>query len=316
MWRRSCLQVTIVVVREGQMDKRSSVIEGFRYRGRVTKLRLPLVWLRNLRAHDNDVFIASYPRAGNTWARFLLSQILTQSDAGFATAEFAIPYLTLRKRIPSVLPGGGRMLKTHEPYSRAYKRAIYFVRDPRDMVVSNYDFERGSLYFDDKNLDEFVTLFVKGKINAFGSWRSHVTGWLNSPPATCGNLLVVKYEDMRTNTELELTRMVKFLGLPVTPETIRKAIADNSLERMRKKEDMYFGRNPGDHTYHAGRRAHVGSVGGWQLRLTAAQIEHIEGHAAELMERLGYSERRQSNAIEPERPVVMNDRLLDPEGVA
>ena len=37
-----------------------------------------------------------------------------------------------------VLPNGGRLIKTHEQYRSQYKRAIYLMRDLRDVMLSNW----------------------------------------------------------------------------------------------------------------------------------------------------------------------------------
>ena len=38
------------------------------------------------------------------------------------------------------LPGGGRLIKTHEPYNHRYSRSIHLVRDPRDVAISYWSF--------------------------------------------------------------------------------------------------------------------------------------------------------------------------------
>ena len=278
------------------MVKGRDIIEAIRYRGRATKLRVPLVWLRHqLAVRQNDSFLASYPRCGNTWARFLLCEILTNREAGFESVASIIPTLRLRShgRIPALLPNGGRLLRTHERYHREYEKAVYFVRDPRDVVISNYEFERGNNRFVPESFDDFVAAFVRGKVNSFGNWSQHVRGWLNSPLAQSDDFLLIKYEEMRSNTERVLGNIVKFLGVAVDPETIRKAVANNDLQHMRLKEDRYH-RRPLDA---AGRQVRVGSVGGWRQRLSAAHVDLIEYHAGDLLERLGYPRQHELGTV-------------------
>ena len=71
----------------------------------------------------------------------------------------------------------------------------------------------------------------------FGSWQSHVDSWVNSPLAKNGNLLVVRYEDLRKDTETGLLEMLEFLGIPGDREVVRRAVENNSLRAMREKED-------------------------------------------------------------------------------
>jgi hypothetical protein len=261
-----------------------------RLRARTTRLRLPLIWARHTVLKSNDAFVASYPRSGNTWARFLLCEILTGSNAEFEKVKFSLPPLRLRSRAPSVLSDGGRLFRTHEQYHFVYKKAIYFVRDPRDVAVSNYEFERLNEHLRGKSLDDFMHMYVRGKVNSFGSWHDHVGSWLDSGLAESDNFLLVRYEDMRSNTERELTRMVEFLGFTVDPEKVRMVVENNSLERMRQKEDRYQGRPAEDRLIsEAGRQVRTGSVGGWRNRLTQQQAALIEHHSEGLMTRLGYT---------------------------
>ncbi|MFZ0817542.1 MAG: sulfotransferase domain-containing protein [Candidatus Sulfotelmatobacter sp.] len=261
-----------------------------RLRARTTHLRLPLVWARHTVLKSNDAFVASYPRSGNTWARFLLCEVLTGNNAEFDKVAFSLPPLRLRSRAPSVLSDGGRLFRTHEQYHFVYKKAIYFVRDPRDVAVSNYEFERVNDHLRGKNLDEFMHMYVRGKVNSFGSWQGHVRSWLDSALAATDNFLLVRYEDMRRDTERELARMLEFLGFSVAPEKIRMVVENNSLQHMRQKEDRYQGRPPEDRLVsEAGRQVRTGSVGGWRDRLTPAQASLIEHASQELMARLGYA---------------------------
>src|SRR5437879_11772911 len=47
---------------------------------------------RALTVFPDDIFIVSYPRSGNTWARFLIGNLVYQDDAiTFANVESRIP---------------------------------------------------------------------------------------------------------------------------------------------------------------------------------------------------------------------------------
>ena len=289
-------------------------VEGIRYRGRTTKLRAPLVWARHWKINRNDAFVASYPRSGNTWSRFLLCEALTETEADFRSVPFTIPAIRLHSlygAIPAVLPNRGRLLRTHELYSRAYRKAVYFVRDPRDVVISNYEFERGFPHFRAKTFDDFLHLFDRGKINSFGSWRAHVRSWLDSPLAQTDDFLLIRYEDMRRDTEGLLAKIIEFLAVPVNPERVRIAVENNDLQRMRQKEDRSRGWSADcGAAMEAGRQVRVGSVGGWQDRLSPAQVDLIEHHAGDLMMRLGYPLHKETKIAICESTDVVSSELL------
>jgi hypothetical protein len=262
------------------------IAKDLQYRLRSTTLRAPLVWFRHRGLTVQDVFLASYPRSGNTWMRFLLCEVLT-GDADFKNVGFLIPNVRRHAKGAPLL-SGGRLIKTHERYRREYKKAIYFIRDPRDVAVSYYEFDNPT----NKSLDDFVNLFVHGRSNSFGSWQRHVQGWLDSPLADSGDLLIIKYEDMRLNIEDTVGKALEFLGVSTKPGIIRQAIANNSLQRLRAKEQHALAAGvslAGQPIRGGGRYIRNGSTGEWRERLTERQARLIEDHAGELLARLGYS---------------------------
>lgn len=275
-------------------------IKEIRFRLRSTSLRAPLIWWRHRGLNASDVFLASYPRSGNTWMRFLLSEVLTGA-AEFQNVGFLIPNVR-RHRKAAALLGSGHLIKTHEKYRREYKKAIYLVRDPRDVAVSYYYFDNPS----NKSLDDFVRLFVRGRCNSFGTWQKHVQSWLDSPLAGRGNLLVIKYEDMQSSLENAMERTLQFLGVSPKPGIIRQAIANNSVQRLRAKETQALAAGvtlagqpigvDGD----GGPYIRKGRTGEWREKLTPQQAKLIEDHAGELLASLGYSVGQSpSNKLEP-----------------
>jgi hypothetical protein len=247
-----------------------------------TSLRIPHIWLRHRGITPADVFHASYPRSGTTWSRFTLFEILTGRESGFNAVNAGISGVGRHKHSPRVLPQDGRLIATHEQYRSDYKRAIYIVRDARDVVLSEFAYTT-ALEFFQGDLNEFLHTFLCGKINAFGPWQRHVASWLDSPIASTGNLLIVHYEDLRKNPLEGFARVADFLGVKVTTERIRRAIANNALTEMKKKERLEPQR-----ASLKGRFVREGSVQGWRTKLSTEQVQFIERHAGSALLRLGY----------------------------
>src|SRR5687768_1264987 len=95
------------------------------------------IWWKTRGITPNDVMIVSYPRAGNLWLRYMLVTLLT-GDADIGKVTALAPGLWNLRNPPPLIPGGGRIIKTHEPHNRVYRRAIHLVRDPRDAAVSYF----------------------------------------------------------------------------------------------------------------------------------------------------------------------------------
>jgi len=276
-----------------------------------SKIRVPLAWYWHLGLRPQDVFLASYPRSGSTWLRFMLFQILRREEAAFGKIEECIPEIDAHRRIPPILPAGGRLVKTHEQYRKDYTRAVFLVRDPRDVFLSCYAraVETGLAPLVSKgDFDSFFLSFMEGRALQQGSWQAHTRSWLDSPLAKDGNLMVIRYEDLRRNSEQVLAEFLRFLGVTPDPQVVRTAIEHNSLQRMRAKED--HARSSGESSpllgshksnREDGRFVRQGAVGGWRSKFSDAQLCIVDQCAGDLLVRLGYQVGR---AEEPDESAV------------
>jgi hypothetical protein len=228
--------------------------------------------------------MASYSRSGNTMLRFILAEILSGVPSSFNTMQRIVPEMGLQVNAAPIIPGGGRMIKTHEPYRREYKRAIYMIRDVRNVMLSCYSRET-SLGVIHTTLDDYVRPFLQGSMQHYGAWHEHVDGWLNSPIARSGDLLVMRFEDMRKDLEGSVALSLEFLGKKVDPEIIQAAIRNNSIEKMREMEDHS---TLPKSRLEEGRQIGKGSIEGWRRKLTQQQLEIVDEYAGEMLARLHY----------------------------
>ena len=276
---------------EGKVRKPMSFLRRIRRKAsRSPHLRAPVVWCRHHGLTARDVFVASYPRSGSTWLRFLLSELLTDDSAGFDQVNRMIPDVGSHRRCPALLPGGRRLIKTHEAYRSVYQKAVYIVRDVRDVVLSEFDYENSRRRIAE-DFDTFLMLSLKDNVNGYGSWQEHLLSWVDSPLGGTGRLLVIRFEELRAQTEETLAAVAAFLGVAADRSAIRRAIAGNSLQRMREKEDqapVIDGYSTARSNGNGSRFIGSGSIGGWRARLSDQQVRLIEQHAGFGLSRMGY----------------------------
>lgn len=269
------------------MSSFDSAMLRIRSRLAKTKLRAPLVWIRHQTLSEQDALIACYPRSGSTWFSFMLYEVLTGEEADFRAVDRNVPYVGKQLRCPALLPNGGRLARTHELHAGGHKRAIYLARDVRDVVISEYFYERFQGRWDG-SLEEFVRRFASGRVNVFGSWTGHVNAWLDAAAENRIELMVIKYEDLRSGTEATLERTLDFLGVNgAAARRIVKAIRNNAISKMREKENC-SPYSPGKDGSPDIRFVRKGSVGGWRLQLKEEQLRVVEEAASDAMSRLGY----------------------------
>ena len=246
---------------------------------------------RDITIFDDDVFLTSYPRSGNTWTRFLVGNLVHQEEpVTFLNVERLVPDMykhsdrTLRN-----LPRP-RILKSHECFDPRYKRIIYVVRDPRDVAISNYHWERKQRAMADSyTIEEFVPRWMEPMVwPRLGSWGEHVTSWMCTREGKAGFLLL-RYEDMLAQPEKELEKVARLLGIDPVPERLKRAAELSSADRMRRLEkDQGSKWVQTRYTRQDKQFVRKADSGDWRTKLPAASVQAIEGAWGEIMKALGY----------------------------
>jgi hypothetical protein len=247
---------------------------------------------RSLAVYQDDTFIVSYPRSGNTWTRFLVANLLhPEEPTSFANIERLVPdseaqssrYL---RRIPRP-----RVIKSHQYFDPRYKRVIYVVRDPRDVALSYYDFERKYRHIDDAYpLQNYASDFVSGRLSSadWGTWGENVGSWVSTRRGQ-KDFLLLRYEDMLENTMLEVAKIAAFFGTEAAAERVRGAVERSSVQRMRGLEKL----QGKDWVSTKNKRSDIPFVrtaasGHWMSKLPKNSIAEIESAWGPLMAALGY----------------------------
>lgn len=255
-----------------------------RFRSKV--LRRPLVEVRRLGLGPDDVLIASYPRSGTNWLMFLVAEAITGEPSQFGAVHRRIPYIGGQRRAPRLLPDGGRIVYTHETHPIGRRRAVYLVRDPRDVVLSEYRWQQMTGVFDG-DLDTFVDAFVTGRGNPWGAWDRHVRTWLARADEPGSRVEVVRYEALHASPVHELDRVLRSLGVVRPRRVLEGAVAANTVEAMRAKERG----NPEAFAAHRKRDlpfVGAGAVSGWRGRLGDRNRALVEERFGPTMTLLGY----------------------------
>jgi hypothetical protein len=256
---------------------------------RVLTKRQPAA--RGLTVYPDDTFLVSFPRSGNTWTRFLVCNLINPDDpVNFAQLESRIPEIyDVTDRNLRAFPRP-RIIKSHECFDPRYKKIVYIVRDPRDVLISYYEFQlKRRVISDELSLEDFVPRFIESEIEPkTGSWRDHVVSWT----ATRGgqkNFLLLRYEDMLADTQKESTKIAAFLGLDSSPERIARAVALSSADRMRKLEKEQSRQwKETKKTRQDKPFVRKAASGGWKSILSERSVAQLESAWGEVMRSAGY----------------------------
>jgi len=247
---------------------------------------------RDFRVYRDDTFVVSYPRSGNTWTRFLIANLVyPHENVSFLNIEKLIPDTSSQSSRALKRTPRPRIIKTHCYFDHRYGKTIYIVRDPRDVVLSNYDFQRKYRQIDDQYpLDRYVDDFVCGRLVSadWGTWRENVASWVYTRGHK-KDFLLVRYEDLLDDTLSELGRIAHFMGADSSDSNLKRAVELSSADRMRKLEKQ----EQDNWVATKNRRKDIPFVGkaksgAWKTALPVPCVQQIESAWGDVMNHLGY----------------------------
>jgi len=190
-------------------------------------------------------------------------------------------------------------IKLHDAYrrladgtpvlGRPARAAIYILRDPRDVAVS-FAFHNGS------RIEKAVRNILSADTRLGGNaphmaqipqplldWSGHIRSWTEQRDVP---VHVLRYEDLLSDTMAFFGRVVTFLGLPATPDTLARAIRFADFGELQRQETEKGFRERRPRSTAPFFRA--GQAGSWKAMLTPEQVAAIERAHGAVMADFGY----------------------------
>jgi len=200
-------------------------------------------YLRSAAAHT-DAFLVSYPKSGRTWLRYLLSCYFAETaHLGFEpdlTSTFSVLPNFDRDPVRGIGAFVGRqrrhlplILVSHLPFDKRLFQSrpiIFLVRDPRDVFVSAYFHATRHKHSFSGDIGAFMdepTYGMPALINFLNGWAEGLAARRH---------IILSYERMLAAPEVEVGKLINFLGMKPEPIALGKAIAKASFDRMQAKE--------------------------------------------------------------------------------
>jgi hypothetical protein len=299
--------------------KRHSVLLSTAWLPRPLRIALGRRLLANLelgRARRARLIIIGHPKSGNTWLRTMISRLYQvrlgmRSDFTVKTDELALrnpaaPRLLASNGYYTYEGVIGQALAEDAPDSELKRKPIVLLaRNPGDIAVSwYYQFTRRQSArkrelinaFIEQPIDpervelwEFVRnseLGLPSLIEFLNAWERRVT--------RLENAIIVRYEDLRSDTASELSRITSLLGEHFSDAEIREAVEWTSFDNMQRMEtDGHFqsgGVQLLDRDDPTTRKVRRGKVGGFRDDFAADRVNELEALiATRLSPTFGYA---------------------------
>jgi hypothetical protein len=269
------------------------------------------------------IWLASYPKSGNTWMRAFLHNLLRNPKDDYdinrlgefsfsdSTPHFYQTYLTnppkewtnaeVMQTRWKAQRDIGRMstddvfVKTHNAHVEfdglpmismdLTAGAIYVVRNPLDVCISLADHYGCSIDESIRILGDPNSGTPTGEQLVFEVHKSWSTHVLSWTNQPGPWLHVIRYEDMLKKPVVAFSRVARFLGLNPPRDRLERAIDRASFKSLRAQEDA---RGFRERSFKAEKFFRVGKAGQWRTALSKAQIDRVVEAHKEQMERFAY----------------------------
>ena len=273
------------------------------------------------------IWLASYPKSGNTWVRLFLDNLLS-GEKDFNINNNSIGQFPLRSHFLNLSDnineqdefakycilaqqklnldnklkffkthnafwnwGGGKYTFTNEENSLG---AIYIIRDPRNVITSVLN------YYHKENYDHALEFMIENKVlggddseiglpTIIGSWSNHYKSWKKFKK----NYLIIKYENLLNKPQDEFFKITNYLetisDLKFERSKILKTINECSFENMSTQEDKFgFNDNSEKNKLLKKKFFNLGPNNKWENYLEKKIQNKIEKNFGIEMKELGY----------------------------
>jgi len=187
-----------------------------------------------------DIFISPFAKSGTTWTQQIVHSLRTRGDMDFGEIMDVIPWIEMAFDL------GIDIHAPHKALPRAFKshmiwddipkgaRYIYSVRDPKDVVVSDYNFMGGWIFDKDAiSIDKFVQdQYLKGNYY----WR-HIKSWWSQHDNP--NVLFLCYEDMKQDLGTTIRMIADFMQIELDADLFKIVSKHASFNFMKAHNDQF-----------------------------------------------------------------------------
>jgi hypothetical protein len=270
------------------------------------------------------IWIASYPKSGNTWMRaFLANYVLDRTEPLKINELGAFSLSDTRPRFYQ--EAAGRPISEIDEAAsvefRARAQELIAAARPHDHFVKTHclnGLHRG-IPLINRTVTKGAVCITRNPMDLVSSYATHFNMTIDQSINAMSNpgnstidaehriftllgrwddhvtswrdtedfpLILVRYEDLLAKPRPTFRHIVQALGLPASDDRLDRAIRFSSFQELSDQESRegFFERPP-----HSDRFFRQGTAGSWKHTLSAAQVERLSNSFGDAMRDLGYA---------------------------
>ncbi|GBP28013.1 Sulfotransferase family cytosolic 1B member 1 [Eumeta japonica] len=246
----------------------------------------------NMPLRKDDIWVATFPRSGTTWAQELTWLVSNNLDYEGAAKSLSKRFVFIE--FPSYFPKelvnkpifghedigilmdfkalasepSPRFIKTHLPMSLLSpqlldtSRVVYVARDPRDVAISYYHLSKLRKIFEfSGDFKTYWRIFLNNLVISAPYFEHLKEAWKQRKHP---NMLFLFYEEMYKDLPGVVRRVAKFFEKKYSDAQIRKLCEHLDIDNMRKNKSVNPDLNSTIDTEGAESFIRKGKAGGWR----------------------------------------------------
>jgi len=244
------------------------------------------------------IFIAGMALSGTTWMKNLLARIPSYFTRGMPMPnDIAYSQGICDSAFCKVPKHGYSLFKTHlNPdedfleciFRNGVEKIVVIHRDIRDIVLSRYyrlikypkpkdayDFVNYESLSFEKAVDHSIELVNR-------SYKNWILGWLANKEKYPEKIIIIKFEDMKSNTAKEFKKVLDFYEIKISDENINKIVEEC---RGKKTQDLT---SASILPWGLSSNFRSGKVGEWKKEMTPKQKERCKELFGDTLIKTGY----------------------------
>ena len=198
--------------------------------------------LSKFKFRSEDIFLASYPKAGCVWMFEIISMLLTGQVGAHDSYDKVASMLEARIATSIDAIPSPRIVNSHMHFEmlptdliEKKSKTVYLIRDYKDITVSFYNSMKSLTHYHyHGKWEDWLHLHLNNEL-PFADYFAYVQQWENVIQNSDLPVHIVYYEDLKSDTLNEIRRLAKFLGVTRENSVLEEISVNCQFDAMKAK---------------------------------------------------------------------------------